>query len=47
MASNASVLARELERDDMIEREEYDELPPLVEYTLTPEGGRHVACYCV
>lgn len=29
---------RELERDGMVEREQFNEIPPHVEYRLTPEG---------
>lgn len=34
---------KELERDGLIHREMYNEIPPKVEYTLTPRGASLVA----
>ena len=38
--TNAMLAAslRELERDGMVERQQFNEIPPHVEYRLTPEG---------
>lgn len=33
-----SASLRELERDGMVERQQFNEIPPHVEYRLTPEG---------
>ena len=41
-----SASLRELERDGMVEREQFNEIPPHVEYSLTDKGKALLPVFC-